>query len=145
MVNTLRSQVIRYIDSCDNFEALYRSEYEMYRADCLRDGEWYSEVEPLYLWRWDAARRTLGTSDRWTAMSAAGYARLLHEQGRYEEGGKAWEQARELWSIAEPVSAEERAIVLVWIDAALVACRESAKPEANPEYRVPLDCPNGRN
>jgi hypothetical protein len=74
-------------------------------------------------------------------MQACNYARILHEQQKYEQATKVWKDARALWREAEPVLDDERALVLGWIDDALAACLSSKQPRRNPQYRVPLEAP----
>jgi hypothetical protein len=120
---------------------MFEAELGAFRADYARDAAWYGEVEQTYRrWR-DSANTTLGSRDRWRAITFVNYARVLHEQGKYLEAARNWKIARERYVVAEPMLDDERAIILDSIDKALAACTDCVAPEAHPEYRVSLTRP----
>jgi hypothetical protein len=141
LANTIRNEVTQFRRGHQNIDQEFQGWFGGFRADHARNAKWYAEVEPIYKTRWNRADVKLGPRDRWTAMSVANYARLLHEEGKYGEAARNLTMARKRYVIAEPMLDDERAIILDWIDKALAACTDCVAPEVNPEYRVPLTRP----
>lgn len=131
-VETTRTQALRFIRECAEFDLLFEGEFKKFRSEHYRDAKLYAEMEAELRRQLVDNEAQLGSADRWTAMTTSGLARLLHQQGKFEEAQVFYRLALERWKLAAPLSEERRRETIGLIEQALRECAEKQAPHRHP-------------
>jgi hypothetical protein len=96
-IETIRTEVSRFRRTFDGFEKKFESEFGLYRFQYHRDAEWFAEVEPFQRQLISRCERELGPTHELTASHALTMARMLHEQGKFEDAEIEYRSALDRW------------------------------------------------
>ena len=101
-----------------------------FRHESCRDAEWYAEAEQEYRWRVHNAEEQLGPRQILTASHTLNLARLLHEQGKFDEALPIYRLALERWSSLPTDVGARRTAAIAMIEQEIEHCRNRQESTA---------------